>query len=129
MILAVDDEESILFFYKQLLLAKNYCVMTACSGESGLQMFNNFHNEIDLVITDICMPNFNGIDFIQAIRNVDSTVPIVVATASGFLQCENELNEKKLQIQGLLLKPFGSEQFLTVVNDVIEVNRKNKVHF
>ena len=82
-ILVVDDEYQITRVLKRSLQAHRYDVRTASDGESALDTFHDFHP--DLVITDLQMPEMNGIEATAAIRGLEaegsSHVPIVGVTA------------------------------------------------
>ena len=69
----------------------------------GFEALNIFDDSIDLIITDINMPNLNGLDMIKEIRDKNSSVPILVLSAyneSGYF-----IDSIKLGVEGYLLKP------------------------
>ena len=79
-ILVIDDEYQITRVLKRSLGAHRYDVRTAADGESGLDLFRDFHP--DLVITDLSMPEMNGIEVCRAIRK-SSEIPIIVLSVRG----------------------------------------------
>jgi DNA-binding response OmpR family regulator len=78
-ILLVDDEEYILKFVVILLKAYGYQVLTAPNGVKGLEIIRS--GIVDLVVTDLLMPEMDGISFIQQIRTF-SKLPIIVLSAA-----------------------------------------------
>jgi PAS domain S-box-containing protein len=87
-------------FFKEVLIAEN--------GEEGFEKFQN--NDIDIIITDINMPKLNGLKMIEKIREIDSSVYILVLSAyneSGFF-----MESIRLGVEGYILKPIELKQFV-----------------
>jgi len=106
-ILVVDDEPQLTRVLRTGLKSHGYDVRTAADGLSGLETFNDWHP--DLVITDLAMPNMNGLELCRKIRAV-SPVPIIVLSAKG---------EEKTKVEALdigaddfVTKPFGIDELL-----------------
>jgi two-component system KDP operon response regulator KdpE len=106
-ILVVDDEPQLTRVLRTGLKSHGYDVRTAADGLSGLETFNDWHP--DLVITDIAMPNMNGLELCRKVRAV-SPVPIIVLSAKG---------EEKTKVEALdigaddfVTKPFGIDELL-----------------
>jgi two-component system KDP operon response regulator KdpE len=106
-ILVVDDEPQLTRVLRTGLKSHSYDVRTAADGLSGLETFNDWHP--DLVITDLAMPNMNGLELCRKIRAV-SPVPIIVLSAKG---------EEKTKVEALdigaddfVTKPFGIDELL-----------------
>ncbi|MBL8125330.1 MAG: response regulator transcription factor [Blastocatellia bacterium] len=109
-ILVIDDEYQITRVLKRSLGAHRYDVRTAADGESGLDLFRDFHP--DLVITDLSMPEMNGIEVCRAIRK-SSEIPIIVLSVRG---------EERVKVEALdagaddyITKPFGMNELLARV--------------
>lgn len=109
-ILVIDDEYQITRVLKRSLGAHRYDVRTAADGESGLDLFRDFHP--DLVITDLSMPEMSGIEVCKAIRRA-SDVPIIVLSVRG---------EESVKVEALdagaddyITKPFGMNELLARV--------------
>ena len=86
----------------------------ASNGEEGLKKFKS--SNFDLVITDIKMPKMSGIEMMQAIREIDEDIPLIVSTAhqnQEFLMSCIELG-----VNGYLLKPINHKQLIRVVKYV-----------
>lgn len=109
-ILIVDDEYQITRVLKRSFLAHRYDVRTASNGEAALDLFHDFHP--DLIITDLQMPEMNGIELCREIRKV-SQIPIIVLSVKG---------EEKTKVEALdagaddyVTKPFGMDELLARV--------------
>lgn len=106
-ILVVDDERQITRVLSRGLTAKGYDVHVAADGEGALQTFSDWHP--DLVVTDLSMPNVNGLELCRRLRAF-SEVPIIVLSVKG---------EERTKIEALdagaddyVTKPFGIEELL-----------------
>lgn len=78
-ILIVDDEEHIRFLYSEELADEGYTVITA---DSGYQLIEKIEAEKpDLVVLDIKMVDYNGLDILQDIRNRFYDMPVILCTA------------------------------------------------
>ena len=109
-VLVVDDEAQITRVLCHSLTAHRYDVRTAADGLSGLDTFRDWHP--DLVITDLQMPEMDGIEFCREIRKV-SSLPIIVLSVRG---------EEKTKVEALdagaddyVTKPFGIDELLARV--------------
>ena len=79
-ILIVDDERQITRVLSRGLATRDYDVHVAADGEAALQTFGDWHP--DLVITDLSMPNMNGLELCRRLRAL-SEVPIIVLSVKG----------------------------------------------
>jgi two-component system KDP operon response regulator KdpE len=109
-ILVVDDEQEITFVLRSGLTKHGYDVRVAGDGEAALDLFYAWTP--DLVITDLAMPNMNGLQLCQRLRE-SSEVPIVILSVKG---------EEATKIEALdagaddyLTKPFGMGELLARV--------------
>jgi two-component system, response regulator, stage 0 sporulation protein F len=78
-VLIVDDEEHIRFLYSEELKEEGYDVITADSGHKLLERIRN--EKPDVVVLDIKMVDYNGLDLLQDIRNEFYDLPVVLCTA------------------------------------------------
>jgi two-component system KDP operon response regulator KdpE len=106
-ILIVDDERQITRVLSRGLATKGYDVHVAADGEAALQTFGDWHP--DLVITDLSMPNMNGLELCRRLRAF-SEVPIIVLSVKG---------EERAKVEALdagaddyVTKPFGIDELL-----------------
>ena len=109
-VLVVDDEPQITRVLRHSLAAHHYDVRTAADGLSALDTFRDWHP--DLIITDLQMPEMDGIEFCRAVRKL-STLPIIVLSVRG---------EEGIKVQALdagaddyVTKPFGIDELLARV--------------
>lgn len=117
-ILVVDDDEMMREFVKELLKINDFKITEASNGKAGLKEFRE--NTPDLVITDIIMPEMEGISFIRELRSYNKDVPIIAMTGNVHGRMEEFLDiSSKLGADEILRKPIKSQQFLDAINKLI----------
>lgn len=106
-ILIVDDEPQIMRVLRRSLSAHGYDLRSAADGETALETFGDWPP--DLVITDLAMPNMNGLDLCRRLRAV-SSVPIIVLSVRGEEQTKVEALDAGAD--DYVTKPFGIDELL-----------------
>jgi len=109
-ILVVDDEQEITFVLRSGLTKHGYEVRVAGDGQAALDLFAAWNPE--LVITDLAMPNMNGIELCRKLR-ARSTVPIIVLSVKG--EEATKIEALDLGADDYLTKPFGMGELLARV--------------
>lgn len=109
-ILVVDDEPQLTRVLRTGLSSRGYDVRAAADGLSAFDTFNDWHP--DLVITDLGMPNMNGIELCRRLRAI-SQVPIIVLSAKGEEQTKVEALDTGAD--DFVTKPFGIDELLARV--------------
>ncbi|MDT8442036.1 MAG: response regulator [Desulfuromonadales bacterium] len=112
-VLTVDDSATVRQVLSMTLTGAGYDVAEAVDGEDALQHFDE--GSFDLVVTDLNMPNMDGIDLIREIRKRSGTrfLPIIMLTTES--QPERKQEGKKAGASGWITKPFRPDQLLAVV--------------
>ncbi len=105
-ILVVDDSPTVIKFVSFSLKNKGYKVVTACDGMDAVEKISNMSEKVDLVITDLNMPNLDGYGLIDTLRHNDEfcETPIIILTSEE----EEEDKQKGIQVgaSSYLVKPF-----------------------
>jgi two-component system, cell cycle sensor histidine kinase and response regulator CckA len=117
-ILMIDDEDLLLTMGEMVLSSYGYRVLTANSGQRALDIFAEKGAEIDLVITDLVMPNMSGREVIERLRR--QTPGLKIICASGFVRPPS--SEEK---ENYLQKPFASQDLLRKVKQVLTAKDRN----
>jgi len=109
-ILYVEDEKALREDVYQNISPFVKEMVVAFDGREGLEVYTNNIARIDLIITDILMPNMSGIEMIDAIRKIDSEVPIIYSTAFS----DSEYLKKTIEqsVTGYIVKPIDIELLL-----------------
>ncbi|MCX7025665.1 MAG: response regulator [Spirochaetes bacterium] len=118
-ILVVDDSAAIRQSISYILTQEGYETTEAKDGLEACQMLDNIER-LDLIITDVNMPNMDGITFIRKARDAVKFkfVPILVLTTESQ---GTKMNEgKEAGATGWIVKPFSADKLLEVVKKVIE---------
>jgi two-component system chemotaxis response regulator CheY len=116
-IMTVDDSSSIRLMVCFTLQENGYNVVEACDGKDALQKTNTA--QIDLIITDLNMPNMDGIELIKCVRsdNKNRYIPIIMLTTES--QNEKKMEGKAAGATGWIVKPFKPEQLILVVKKIL----------
>ena len=109
-ILVVDDEPQLTRVLRTGLNSRGYDVRAAADGLTAFDTFNDWHP--DLVITDLGMPNMNGLELCRQLRAI-SQVPIIVLSAKGEEQTKVEALDTGAD--DFVTKPFGIDELLARV--------------
>ena len=109
-ILVVDDEPQLTRVLRTGLKSRGYDVRAAADGIAGFEAFNDWHP--DLVITDLAMPNVDGLELTRRLRAI-STVPIIVLSAKG--EEKTKVEALDLGADDYVTKPFGIDELLARV--------------
>ena len=105
-ILFVDDEESILNVASEFFNRQGYETLTAKNGLEALKILKT--EDVDCCFTDINMPEMNGLDLAENIRQLDNTMPVIVMT--GYPSLENTIQTIKNGVVDFLIKPVNLKQ-------------------
>ena len=105
-ILVVDDEEGILDVSEGYFQRKGYDVYTAGNGVEALEIINRV--KVSCIFTDINMPVMDGLELAERVRQIESTLPVVVMT--GYPSLENSIQTLKNGVVDYLIKPVNLEQ-------------------
>ena len=117
--LVIDDDELVRETIVAILKSVNLDVIAASDGEEGLQLFES--DPTDLVITDILMPNKEGIETITELRARDSDVKILAISGGGQVAGQEHLKlAEKMGADRTLPKPFTPQQVITIVSELLQ---------
>lgn len=107
-ILIIEDDQDIMGLLSFALESNDYNVIEAHDGQEGFEKYSN--NQIDLIITDVMMPNIDGYQFVKLVRITDKTTPIIMLTA--LKAAENELEGFDVGVNDYVSKPFSIDVLL-----------------
>lgn len=111
-VLIVDDDSNLLKSFKDVL---ELYVKNVYEAKDGLEALNIFNKEfIHIIISDIKMPNFNGLDFTTKIREINHDIPIIIVSA--YSERELLLDFIKLNLTDFLVKPITHDTLLKALS-------------
>jgi nitrogen-specific signal transduction histidine kinase/CheY-like chemotaxis protein len=111
-ILVVDDEDLLLTMSRMVLSSYGYTVLTANSGQKAIEVFTRSKKKVDLVITDLVMPNMSGRELTEHILKVSPDTRII--WSSGYVRSNNAQDQERY-----LQKPFTSQDLLRKVKQTL----------
>lgn len=117
-ILIIDDSESIREVVVFTLEKDGHNVTAAVDGKDALQYLDG--RKIDLIITDLHMPNMDGIEFIKEVRKSEDYkyTPILYLTTES--QQSKKMEAKQAGATGWIVKPFMPEKLLAAINKILK---------
>ena len=115
-VLIIEDDPSLRRVLEFSLEESGYRVLTAESGEEGLDLFRN--EGPSLVITDIAMPGISGYEVLKAVKEESPDTVVIVITAFGSV--EKAVEAMKLGAYDYLTKPFGRDELRLVVAKALD---------
>ena len=113
-ILVVDDEPGIRTMIQFELSQQGYEILTAESGVKALEILNG--RTVNLILTDMRMPQMDGPELVARVRQILPTIPIVLMT--GFVE-ERVRKVQEQNVSGTLNKPFTIDQLAEMVRKVL----------
>lgn len=118
-VLYVEDDENIRRELSTLLSNFFGKVYVADDGLKGLEAFKTYQNDIDIILSDINMPGLTGIEMMKKIREIDSKIPVIFATAYS----DNEFLAEaiKIKVYDYIVKPIDIRNLLSVMNELANV--------
>lgn len=117
LILVVDDEPAVRRLASTVLTRNGYRTVGACNGNEGMIFYEQQAGEIKLVVSDLMMPQMDGIGLIRTLRQNHHNVKAIIITGLGE---ENRMAEAKAAgADAVLAKPFTAEQLLTSVKQLL----------
>ena len=120
-ILFIEDDQIFTKKIKTILEKFFKSVLIANDGEEALKLFKT--DNINLIISDINMPNMNGLEFLKKLRAINNDISFIFMTARN--ESNIMLQAIQLSISNYILKPINLNDFLLIINKIIEKDYKN----
>jgi len=116
-ILVVDDEPLMRITIQDALVAEGYNVINAETGEKGLILFRE--NPTDILITDLKLPDMDGIQILKEIKTINPETQVIVITAYGSI--DSAVTTMKEGANDYLTKPFAMDELLLVIKRILRM--------
>ena len=121
-VLVVDDEVNIRLLCEEILIRHNY--LPTCVENSRKALKAVAEEDFDLLLTDIAMPEMDGLSLLQSIREFQEDLPAIVVTGHGRL--DQAIRSLQLGAQGFIVKPFTQQELLQAIQETLEKSRLAK---
>jgi PAS domain S-box-containing protein len=120
-VLLVDDEKLLREMLADYLAGAGYEVHTSTNGAEGLALYIEHHDAIDVVITDLGMPEMGGEELYKELRKINPGVKVIVS--SGYLDGTTKNDLLAMGIEDVLTKPFKIQDINAAVNAAMSSRR------
>ena len=121
-ILVVDDEPMIREGLKVALEMEGHKALTACDGNEAIRIAEE--RKPHLIITDIIMPESDGIEVITVVKEKNPKIKILAISGGGRISAKDHLKiAKQLGASGVLAKPFSTEELISEINRLFEIEK------
>ena len=115
-IIYVDDDRDLLESVSELLCEYGFTVYSYTNGYEALDRL--LHEPVDVVLTDIKMPNINGIELLEKIRVIDSETPVILTT--GYADLNTAIEAIKKGAFEFIIKPFDFEYLIHAIGKGVQ---------
>lgn len=119
-ILVIDDEDIVRLSCSRTLVPEGYELKMAKNGPEGLQMLEE--DTFDLVLTDLKMPNMDGIEVLAKIKEKWPATDVVIVT--GYQTVETAVKAIKLGAFDYIEKPFTPDTLIATISNVFRIRNK-----
>jgi CheY-like chemotaxis protein len=117
-ILVADDDELLARMLEKALLRSGHQVIRAANGVEALRLYDPA--KVDLVLTDLIMPEKEGLELIMSLRKINKEIKIIAMSGGGRSGPENYLPiAKQMGSKAVLKKPFSIELLQQTVNQIL----------
>ncbi len=118
-IMVIDDDGAVRTMLRRTLESAGYTVVEAAGGRAALAAVKSA--PVDLVISDILMPDMEGIETIRALRRIDPDMKIIAMSGGGQVESDVYLEAAMaFGVARVLSKPFANEELFAAVEAVLE---------
>ena len=118
-ILVVDDEENMLSMLKTFFVERGFECFTAVNGLQALEVLEK--NPVDIVITDMKMPEMDGMELLSIIKEKYENISAVIMT--GFSEEYTTTEALNLGADGYITKPFRNKELLLILKRIQQINQ------
>lgn len=119
-ILVVDDELLIRDLLYDFFSGQGWDIVVADGGQKAVQYLKN--QQFDLVLTDLKMPDMDGLDLTGKIRSLYRDLPVIIMT--GFPSFDSAVAALRNKVEDYVVKPFNINQLFKAVKRVVEERRQ-----
>lgn len=120
LVLIVEDEDVSFYLLSEILSGFDIHYMHAKDGEEAMEIFQQFKNDIDLIIMDIKMPQRDGFETTREIKQVKSSMPVIALTACA--QQGIRFKSFEAGCDSFINKPFEISELIWEIDKYIKLN-------
>ena len=117
-VLVVEDEDAVRLGSVRALTSRGYEVFEATSGTEALEIFKELDGQVDIVVSDVVMPEMDGPTLLTKLREIQPDIRFIFV--SGYAEDAFARNLPEDAVFGFLPKPFSLKQLATTVKEMLE---------
>lgn len=117
-LLVIEDDDSVREYTARMLGTLGYRVFSASDGQTAIELFKSQASQINMVITDMIMPNMSGDQFVEAVRQFDKDMKILFV--SGYSPYDTGKGMILGPSVAFLEKPYSREQLSKKIREVLD---------
>lgn len=112
-VLLVDDDANSRLLIKEILIATNISIFESSSGQQALSIFERSNGQFDLVMMDICLPDYDGVTLLKRMLQINPSVPAIAISALH----PSTINKEFIihNFSAIISKPFIIHEFINVI--------------
>lgn len=115
-ILIIEDDAAFGQMLQRFLVKKAFEVQLSFSAEDAIRIFKN--NDFDLVITDVRLPNYDGIQLLSDLKKINPSIPVIVMT--GYAEVASAVKAMKKGAFDYISKPFTPEEIVMLIENALQ---------
>jgi two-component system cell cycle sensor histidine kinase/response regulator CckA len=119
-ILLVEDEDAVRAFGSRALASRGYTVHEASSGIEAMEVLEEYADEIDLIVSDVVMPEMDGPTLLREVRKSHPDLKFIFVSGYAEEAFAKNLPEEERNRFGFLAKPFSLKQLAATVKEMLE---------
>lgn len=119
-LLMVDDEPLMTDLFRQFMSKRGYRVLTASGGREALALVEVEVNTIDLIITDMTMPDMSGMELVQTLAERFPDIPVIIVTGHSTDVTDGSL---PVNVLGVVQKPYQNRRLEERIREILDVHK------
>jgi two-component system cell cycle sensor histidine kinase/response regulator CckA len=125
-ILVVEDDQAVMRAAATALRKGGYTVLTAANGDEARRLVLNQHGGIDLVLSDVVMPQLSGPELAEFLSTTSPELPLIFMTGYSNYPITTESGERRIASHRAIMKPFRPNVLLSTVREVLDTTARER---
>jgi len=126
-ILVIEDDQAVMRATAAALTKGGYTVLTAANGDEARRLVQNRDGGIDLVLSDVVMPQLSGPEFAEFLSSISLDLPVIFMTGYSNYPITTESGERRIANHRAIMKPFRPNLLLSTVRDVLDSTARDRL--
>jgi DNA-binding NtrC family response regulator len=123
----VEDDQAVMRAAAAALTRGGYTVLTAANGDEARRLVQNHRGRIDLVLSDVVMPQLSGPELAEFLAATSPELPLVFMTGYSNYPMTTESGEGRIANHRAIMKPFRPNVLLSTVREVLDESERERM--